>query len=94
MVVLQSVAVGENLVKLKYTRASAVKEKEGKLVCQADVLCEGESSLTSIYYHFISLLEQKLCFHFSQVLNYPESIMTSTARSTSLSMGTSWRNPL
>ncbi|XP_070842601.1 beta,beta-carotene 15,15'-dioxygenase [Chaetodon trifascialis] len=33
--------VGENLVKLKYTTASAVKEKEGKLKCQAEVLCEG-----------------------------------------------------
>lgn len=37
----KSMAVGENLVKLKYTTASAVKEKEGKLVCQAEVLCEG-----------------------------------------------------
>ncbi|KAM9839192.1 beta,beta-carotene 15,15'-dioxygenase [Aulostomus maculatus] len=33
--------VGENQVKLKYTTASAVKEKEGKLICQAEVLCEG-----------------------------------------------------
>ncbi|XP_051266943.1 beta,beta-carotene 15,15'-dioxygenase [Dicentrarchus labrax] len=35
------IAVGEDLVKLKYTTASAVKEKEGKLMCQAEVLCEG-----------------------------------------------------
>ncbi|XP_062297682.1 beta,beta-carotene 15,15'-dioxygenase isoform X2 [Scomber scombrus] len=34
-------AVGEDLVKLKYTTASAVKEKEGKLMCQAEVLCQG-----------------------------------------------------
>ncbi|XP_034416642.1 beta,beta-carotene 15,15'-dioxygenase [Cyclopterus lumpus] len=37
----KDVAVGEDLVKLKYTTASAVKEKEGKLMCQAEVLCEG-----------------------------------------------------
>ncbi|XP_023155661.1 beta,beta-carotene 15,15'-dioxygenase [Amphiprion ocellaris] len=37
----KGVAVGQNLVKLKYTTASAVKEKEGKLVCQAEVLCDG-----------------------------------------------------
>lgn len=37
----KGVAVGEDLVKLKYTTASAVKEKEGKLMCQAEVLCEG-----------------------------------------------------
>ncbi|XP_054479186.1 beta,beta-carotene 15,15'-dioxygenase [Anoplopoma fimbria] len=34
-------AVGDDLVKLKYTTASAVKEKEGKLICQAEVCCEG-----------------------------------------------------
>ncbi|XP_047424328.1 beta,beta-carotene 15,15'-dioxygenase [Mugil cephalus] len=34
-------AVGEDLVKLKYTTASAVKEKEGKFMCQPEVLCEG-----------------------------------------------------
>ncbi|KAI3355159.1 hypothetical protein L3Q82_018026, partial [Scortum barcoo] len=37
----KSIAVGEDLVKVKYTTASAVKEKEGKLMCQAEVLCEG-----------------------------------------------------
>ncbi|KAL6097998.1 bco1 [Pungitius sinensis] len=37
----KGVAVGEDLVKLKYTTASAVKEKEGKLMCQAEVLCGG-----------------------------------------------------
>ncbi|XP_070709010.1 beta,beta-carotene 15,15'-dioxygenase [Pempheris klunzingeri] len=37
----KGVAVGEDLVKLKCTTASAVKEKEGKLICQAEVLCEG-----------------------------------------------------
>ncbi|XP_008274518.1 beta,beta-carotene 15,15'-dioxygenase [Stegastes partitus] len=37
----KGVAVGNNMVKLKYTTATAVKEKEGKLVCQAEVLCEG-----------------------------------------------------
>ncbi|XP_008305705.1 beta,beta-carotene 15,15'-dioxygenase [Cynoglossus semilaevis] len=34
-------AVGENLVKLTNTTATAVKEKEGKLWCQHEVLCEG-----------------------------------------------------
>ncbi|CAF92469.1 unnamed protein product, partial [Tetraodon nigroviridis] len=34
-------AVGENTVKLRNTRATAVKEKEGKLLCQPEVLCEG-----------------------------------------------------
>ncbi|KAG9267116.1 beta,beta-carotene 15,15'-dioxygenase-like [Astyanax mexicanus] len=33
--------MGEDLVKLKYTKASAVKEKEGKLLCQPEVLTEG-----------------------------------------------------
>lgn len=42
--VFQGVAVGENLVKLKYTTASAVKEKEGKLLCQAEVVCEGKAN--------------------------------------------------
>ncbi|XP_031706128.1 beta,beta-carotene 15,15'-dioxygenase [Anarrhichthys ocellatus] len=37
----KGVAVGEDLVKLKYTTASAVKEKEGKLMCQAEVFCAG-----------------------------------------------------
>uniref|UniRef100_UPI0037E9981F beta,beta-carotene 15,15'-dioxygenase n=1 Tax=Semicossyphus pulcher TaxID=241346 RepID=UPI0037E9981F len=37
----KGIAVGEDLVKLKYTTASAVKEKEGKLICQAEVLFEG-----------------------------------------------------
>ncbi|XP_072516214.1 beta,beta-carotene 15,15'-dioxygenase isoform X2 [Salminus brasiliensis] len=32
---------GEDLVKLKYTNASAVKEKEGRLLCQPEVLTEG-----------------------------------------------------
>ncbi|XP_036442999.1 beta,beta-carotene 15,15'-dioxygenase [Colossoma macropomum] len=32
---------GEDLVKLKYTKASAVKEKEGKILCQPEVLTEG-----------------------------------------------------
>jgi len=33
--------VGADLVKLKYTTASAVKEKDGKLLCQPEVLCKG-----------------------------------------------------
>ncbi|KAM9337755.1 beta,beta-carotene 15,15'-dioxygenase [Symphorus nematophorus] len=37
----KGVAVGEDMVKLKYTTASAVKEKEGKLMCQSEVLWEG-----------------------------------------------------
>lgn len=35
-------------MKLKYTTASAVKEKEGKLKCQAEVLCEGTTKVTQI----------------------------------------------
>lgn len=34
--------MGEDLVKLKYTTASAVKEKEGKVLCQGEVLCDGK----------------------------------------------------
>uniref|UniRef100_A0A3Q3VXB4 Uncharacterized protein n=1 Tax=Mola mola TaxID=94237 RepID=A0A3Q3VXB4_MOLML len=37
----KGIAVGENMVKVKCTTASAVKEKEGKLMCQAEVLSEG-----------------------------------------------------
>ncbi|XP_038581883.1 beta,beta-carotene 15,15'-dioxygenase [Micropterus salmoides] len=37
----KGIAVGEDIVTVKYTTASAVKEKEGKLLCQAEVLCEG-----------------------------------------------------
>ncbi|TNM96239.1 beta,beta-carotene 15,15'-dioxygenase [Takifugu flavidus] len=37
----KGIAVGEDLVKLPNTRATAVKEKEGKLLCQPEVLCEG-----------------------------------------------------
>ncbi|XP_044195813.1 beta,beta-carotene 15,15'-dioxygenase [Thunnus albacares] len=47
----KGVAVGEDLVKLKYTTASAVKEKEGKLMCQAEVLYEG-FELPRINYDF------------------------------------------
>ncbi|XP_060950099.1 beta,beta-carotene 15,15'-dioxygenase isoform X2 [Limanda limanda] len=37
----KAIAVGENLVRLKNTTATAVKEKEGKLICQPEVFCEG-----------------------------------------------------
>lgn len=37
----KGIAIGEDMVTLKHTTASAVKEKEGKLMCQAEVLCEG-----------------------------------------------------
>ncbi|TRY93274.1 hypothetical protein DNTS_021650 [Danionella cerebrum] len=42
---------GEDLVKLKYTTASAVKEKEGKVLVQGEVLCEGVE-LPRINYNF------------------------------------------
>ncbi|KTF73950.1 hypothetical protein cypCar_00030674 [Cyprinus carpio] len=42
---------GEDLVKLKYTTASAVKEKEGKVLCQGEVLCDGVE-LPRINYNF------------------------------------------
>uniref|UniRef100_A0A672IM53 Beta-carotene oxygenase 1 n=1 Tax=Salarias fasciatus TaxID=181472 RepID=A0A672IM53_SALFA len=48
---LQGAAVGEDLVKHKYTTASAVKEKDGKLLCQAEVLCDG-IDLPRINYDF------------------------------------------
>lgn len=41
-VVFQGVTVGHNMVKISSTKATAMKEKEGKLMCQAEVLCEGE----------------------------------------------------
>lgn len=31
------------MVKLQYTTASAVKEKEGKLLCQPEVLCDSKT---------------------------------------------------
>uniref|UniRef100_A0A8C7YW35 Beta-carotene oxygenase 1 n=1 Tax=Oryzias sinensis TaxID=183150 RepID=A0A8C7YW35_9TELE len=47
----KGIAVGENMVKLRYTTATAVKQKEGKLTCQAEVLCEG-FELPRINYDF------------------------------------------
>ncbi|MEQ2201763.1 hypothetical protein XENOCAPTIV_017600, partial [Xenoophorus captivus] len=47
----KGVGVGENVVKLKYTTASAVKEKEGKFTCHSEVLCEG-FELPRINYDF------------------------------------------
>lgn len=44
---MQDTAVGENTVKLRNTRATAVKEKEGKLLCQPEVLCEGNTGTHS-----------------------------------------------
>lgn len=44
-------AIGENMVTLQHTTASAIKEKDGKLVCQAEVLCEG-FELPRINYSF------------------------------------------
>lgn len=44
--VLQGIAVGENMVTLKYTTATAVKQKEGRLECKAEVLCEGKLKTT------------------------------------------------
>uniref|UniRef100_A0A3Q2Z5W0 Beta-carotene oxygenase 1 n=1 Tax=Hippocampus comes TaxID=109280 RepID=A0A3Q2Z5W0_HIPCM len=38
---VQGAAIGENLVKVTCTTATAVKEKEGKLICRAEVLCGG-----------------------------------------------------
>ncbi|KAJ7986097.1 hypothetical protein DPEC_G00347270 [Dallia pectoralis] len=43
--------VGEDMVKLKYTTASAVKDKDGKLHCQPEVLCENVE-LPRINYDF------------------------------------------
>ncbi|XP_064193210.1 beta,beta-carotene 15,15'-dioxygenase isoform X1 [Anguilla rostrata] len=43
--------IGEDLVKLKFTTASAVKEKEGKIHCQPEILCEGVE-LPRINYNF------------------------------------------
>ncbi|KAK3533663.1 hypothetical protein QTP70_024016, partial [Hemibagrus guttatus] len=41
----------ENLVKLKYTTATAVKEKEGKLLCQPEVINEG-NEIPRINYNY------------------------------------------
>ncbi|XP_065117638.1 beta,beta-carotene 15,15'-dioxygenase [Paramisgurnus dabryanus] len=43
--------MGEDLVKLKYTKASAVKEKDGKVLCQGEVLFDGVE-LPRINYNF------------------------------------------
>lgn len=42
---MQGVAVGHNMVKISSTKATAMKEKEGKLMCQAEVLCQGKRLL-------------------------------------------------
>ncbi|XP_077480721.1 beta,beta-carotene 15,15'-dioxygenase [Stigmatopora argus] len=47
----KSAAIGDNLVKSTCTTATAVKEKEGKLTCQPEVLCEGVE-LPRINYDF------------------------------------------
>uniref|UniRef100_A0A3B3DMY4 Beta-carotene oxygenase 1 n=1 Tax=Oryzias melastigma TaxID=30732 RepID=A0A3B3DMY4_ORYME len=47
----KGIAVGENMVTLKYTTATAVKQKEGRLECKAEVLCEG-FELPRINYDF------------------------------------------
>ncbi|KAL4630262.1 beta,beta-carotene 15,15'-dioxygenase-like [Arapaima gigas] len=47
----EQASVGEDLVKLKYTSATAVKEKEGQLLCQPELLCEG-LDLPRINYKF------------------------------------------
>ncbi|TSL68244.1 Beta,beta-carotene 15,15'-dioxygenase [Bagarius yarrelli] len=39
---------GENLVKLKYSTATAVKEKDGKLHCQPEVINEGKHAHLSV----------------------------------------------
>uniref|UniRef100_A0A3Q4GSZ2 Beta-carotene oxygenase 1 n=1 Tax=Neolamprologus brichardi TaxID=32507 RepID=A0A3Q4GSZ2_NEOBR len=51
---------GGNMVKLKYTTASAVKEKEGKFMCQAEVLCEG-FELPRINYDINGKRHHRLC---------------------------------
>ncbi|XP_031425205.1 beta,beta-carotene 15,15'-dioxygenase [Clupea harengus] len=43
--------VGADLVKLKYTTASAVKEKDGKVLCQPEVLC-GDVEVPRINYDY------------------------------------------
>ncbi|XP_039983181.1 beta,beta-carotene 15,15'-dioxygenase isoform X2 [Xiphias gladius] len=53
----KGIVVGEDLVKLKYTSASAVKEKEGKIMCQAEMLCEG-FELPRINYDFNSKMHR------------------------------------
>lgn len=44
-------AIGSDLVKLKSTTATAVKEKEGSLFCHPEILCEG-AELPRINYDF------------------------------------------
>ncbi|CAB1339442.1 unnamed protein product [Coregonus sp. 'balchen'] len=47
----KGIDVGDDMVKLKYTTASAVKEKEGRLLCHPEVLCDGVE-LPRINYDF------------------------------------------
>lgn len=78
---VQGAVVGENLVRLPNTRATAVKEKEGKLVCQPEVLCEGKPTALSADLSRRITFQNQLLW---QALNYPESTMISTEKGTVL----------
>uniref|UniRef100_A0AAQ5YT67 Beta-carotene oxygenase 1 n=1 Tax=Amphiprion ocellaris TaxID=80972 RepID=A0AAQ5YT67_AMPOC len=58
----KGVAVGQNLVKLKYTTASAVKEKEGKLVCQAEVAKFDTETKNMVYWSEENCLPSEAVF--------------------------------
>lgn len=79
------------MVKIKYTTASAVKEKEGKLMCQAEVLCEGEITATrmakveTVVLLYLCALKKKCLFQDSSC---PKLTTTPTARGTALSTAT------
>ncbi|XP_053716876.1 beta,beta-carotene 15,15'-dioxygenase isoform X1 [Synchiropus splendidus] len=62
-------AVGDDLVKLKYTKASAVKEKEGKFLCQAEVLCEG--GLFTLHLVLQVVRESQTCLSLPSGLELP-----------------------
>lgn len=59
---MQDTAIGQNLVTLKCTTASAVKEKEGKLTCQAEVLIEGKTDRPPIDTSEEEMISQALSY--------------------------------
>lgn len=53
------------MVKLQYTTASAVKEKEGKLLCQPEVLCDGKTKtcIAQCSVQFLCLIDTQNTYH-------------------------------
>ncbi|KAJ8417698.1 hypothetical protein AAFF_G00225410 [Aldrovandia affinis] len=66
--------IGDDLVKLKFTTASAVKDKEGKLLCQPEVLCEGVE-LPRINYDFNGQKHGYVYFVCAEMSPIPSKVM-------------------